>query len=175
MVRVPVGLRYCGRGGWSGRRECVYVTERAAHTPHTHTHTQRYTADATSSNENKSFHIADGRRGARGRARQHLHTSSLWHSYAKMRDLHSTNTNVADSAHTPRMYECVQKAVCFNLRRRRQCKYVLFLGTWIKHLVHRPLFSAPFFYCRNALLNCIFITLRADLMQMWKLVASKQQ
>jgi len=150
MVRVPVGLRYCGRGGWSGRRECVYVTVRAAHT---HTKVYQLTQQAVMKINRFTLQTAGGVRGV---ARANICIRPLCDTVMLKWETCTLQTQPLRTRHTRRIHECVQKAVCFNLRRRRRCKNLLFLGTWIKHLVHRPLFSALIFMLRKCTLQLHF-------------------
>jgi hypothetical protein len=137
---------------------CLCYEARGTHTTHTHKGIQP-TQQAVMKINRFTLQTAGGVRGV---ARANICIRPLCDTVMLKWETCTLQTQTLRTRHTRRIYECVQKAVCFNLRWRRRCKNLLFLGTWIKHLVHRPLFSASFFYCRNALLNCIFITLRAD-------------
>lgn len=152
-LRVIHGAR--ASAGWFaflrwGRRECVYVTVRRA---------QRYIytqTDATSSNENKSLHIlqtARRRRGARGRACQHLHTSSRWHSYAKMRDLHTHNRCCGPALSLTHTHICIKRFILIydhDVGAKTYCflERAVYRRPFLSHCSH-------FLFCGNALSNCI--------------------
>jgi hypothetical protein len=94
--------------------------------------------------------------GVRGVARANICIRPLCDTVMLKWETCTLQTQPLRTRHTRRVYECVQKAVCFNLRRRRRCKNLLFLGTWIKHLVHRPLSSALIFILRKCTLQLHF-------------------
>lgn len=149
-ARVPVGLRYCGGGDVS-----VFMLWCAARTK---VYTQ---TDATSSNENKSLHIlqtARRRRGARGRACQHLHTSSRWHSYAKMRDLHTHNRCCGPARTLTHTHICIKRFILIydhDVGAKTYCflERAVYRWSFLSHCSHFFILHSPIAFP---------ITLRAD-------------